>query len=165
MKGLNPERVLALHITTCGFAYCIFDGPGTLIDFGIKHARRGKKNKESLALVEHLLKRFDPHVICFEDVTEPGSKRLTRVRQLYRDIEGLADHLSLDTYSYPWHVVFSVFKEDAPHTRHDLAVLISAQLPAIARRLPPKRKAWLPMDPRQALFDSAALGLTHYTIN
>jgi hypothetical protein len=165
MKGENPRRVLALHVTTRGFAFCLFDGPGQLIDFGIKHVARGDKNKESLAVIEHLLIRYDPHTIAIEDVTEAGSKRLSRVRTLYRDIEKLADRGGIETYAYPWQMVFSVFKEGQPKTRHDLAVIISGMIPAIARRLPPKRKIWLPQDPRQALFDAAALGLTCYSIS
>ncbi|MEQ1672519.1 MAG: hypothetical protein ABL893_16825, partial [Hyphomicrobium sp.] len=91
MKGGNPRRVLALHVTTRGFAFCLFDGPGQLYDWGIKHVARGDKNKESLAAIEHLIVRYDPHAIAIEDVTEVGSKRVSRVRALYRDVEKLAD--------------------------------------------------------------------------
>jgi hypothetical protein len=165
MKGQNPRRAVSIHATTRGFAYSIFDGPGQLIDWGIKHVGRGEKNKNCLALIECLISRFDPHALVIEDVEEAGGKRSARVRHLYRAIEKLADRATLDTYCYPWQMVFSVFKEGQPKTRHDLAVMISGMIPAIARRLPPKRKIWLPQDPRQALFDSAALALTFYAVN
>lgn len=165
MKGQNRERILALHATTRGFAYCIFDGPGDLTDWGIKHVPKGEKNRNCTLAIEHLIVRFDPHAIIFEDTDEIGGKRSARVRHLYRDVERLADRASLDTYSYPWQVVFDVFKDGKPQTRHDLAKMIAVILPAIKKRLPPKRKPWLPMDPRQALFDAAALGITHYAVN
>jgi hypothetical protein len=165
MKGQNPRRVLALHVTTRGFAFTMFEGPGQLIDFGIKHVRRGDKNKESIAVIERLIIRYDPHAIVIEDVTEAGSKRLSRVRNLYRDIEKLADRANLECYAYPWQIVFSVFADGKPKTRHDLAKMVAVILPSIARRLPPKRKIWLPLDPRQALFDAAALGITFYGVN
>jgi hypothetical protein len=165
MKGLNPKRVLALHATSRGFAYCIFNGPGGLSDWGIKHVKRGDKNAHSLAAIEKLIARYDPHAIVIEDVTETGSKRTSRVRSLYRELEQLADRVSVDTYAYPWPVVFSVFKDCSPRTRHDIATEVAAMLPAIARRLPPKRKIWLPPDPRQALFDAASLGLTCYAVS
>jgi hypothetical protein len=165
MRGLNPRRVLALHATTRGFAFCAFDGPGQLIDWGIKYVGTGEKNKNCLALIERLITRFDPHSLVIEDVDERGGKRSLRVRHLYRDLEKLADRANLDTYCYPWQVVFSVFGDARPKTRHDLAVMISGMIPAIARRLPPKRNIWLPQDPRQALFDAAALGLTFYAVN
>jgi hypothetical protein len=165
MKGQNSRRVLALHVTTRGFAFCLFDGPGQLVDFGIKHVGRGDKNAESLALIEHLITRFDPHAIVFEDVTEIGSRRVSRVRSLCRNIERLADKGGVETYTYPWQIVFSVFSNGHPKTRHDLACMVSEILPDIARRLPPKRKIWLPQDPRQALFDTAALGFTYYAVS
>jgi hypothetical protein len=165
MIGAIPKRILALHATSRGFAFCLFDGPGQLIDWGIKHVRRGDKNKESLAAIEHLIVRYDPHAIVIEDVTEAGSRRVSRVRQLYRDIEKLADRANLECYAYSWQMVFSVFKDGKPKTRHDLAQMIVVILPDISKRLPPKRKAWLPMDPRQALFDAASLGITCYAVN
>ena len=165
MKGSSPERVLALHATHRGFAYCVFDGPGTLSDWGIKYVGRGEKNVQCLRAIEHLVIRHDPHGIVFEDVTEAGGRRSARVKHLYRDSEKLADRAALEPYSYPWQTVFEVFKEGAPRTRHDLAKMLAVILPQIAKRLPPKRKPWLPMDPRQALFDAAALGITHYAVN
>ena len=165
MKGQNPERALALHATSRGFAFCVFDGPGTLSDWGIKHVGTGDKNKNSILVIEHLVARFDPHFIVIEDVTEAGGRRSARVKHLYRDVEKLADRGNLDTYSYPWQMVFSVFADGKPQTRHDLATMIAVILPQIGRRLPPKRKAWLPMDPRRALFDAAALAITHYAAN
>ena len=165
MKGHNPERVLALHATSRGFAYCVFLGPGTLSDWGIKHVKKGDKNTNCLLAFEHLITRYDPHSIVIEDAGEAGGRRSARVKHLYRDIEKLADRANVDSYSYPWQMVFSVFKEGSPQTRHDLAIMIAVILPIIKKRLPPKRKAWLPMDARQALFDAAALGITHYAVN
>jgi hypothetical protein len=165
MKGQNPERILALHITTRGFAYCIFEGPGSLADWGIKHVTSEGKNRNCLEAIEHLVARFDPHAIVFEDTDEVGGRRSARVKHLLRSIEKLEDRVSVDTYCYPWQMVFEVFKEGKPHTRHDLATMVAVILPVIKKRLPPKRKAWLPMDPRQALFDAAALGITHYAVN
>ena len=87
MKGSAPERVLALHATHRGFAYCVLDGPGTLSDWGIKYVGRGEKNVQCLRVIEHLVIRHDPHSIVFEDVTEAGGRRSARVKHLYRDIE------------------------------------------------------------------------------
>jgi hypothetical protein len=165
MKGQNPGRVLALHLTSRGFAYCIFEGPGALADWGIKRVSNDDKNRNCLAAIEHLIGRFDPHAIVFEDTDEAGGRRSARVKHLYRDVERLAKRASLDTYSYPWQMAFEVFKDGNPWTRHDIAKMIAVILPAIKKRLPPKRKPWLPMDPRQALFDAAAIGITHYAVN
>lgn len=165
MIGKPFERILALHGTTRGFAYVVMDAPGQLSDWGIKHVSADGKNRNCLAAIEHLVVRFDPHAIVLEDTDEAGSRRSARVKRLYREIEKLADRASVDTYCYPWKVTFDVFREGKPSTRHDIAKQIAVILPAIKKRLPPKRKAWLPLDPRQALFDAAALGITHYAVN
>jgi hypothetical protein len=165
MKVQNRERILALHATSRGFAYAVMDGPGHLSDWGIKRVQAPEKNQHCLAKIEHLIARHDPHAIVFEDTDEIGGRRSARVKHLYRDIEKLADRTGLDAYCYPWQVAFDVFKDGAPVTRHDLAVMIAVILTSLKKRLPPKRKAWLPMDPRQALFDAAALGITHYAVN
>jgi hypothetical protein len=155
-------RVLALHITTGGLAFALFESAGRLLDWGIKHVKKGNKNQESLRLVEQLVVKYDPHSIVIEDTSDHSSKRVKRVRDLYRLIEQLADRVKVEVFSYPWPYVFSVFKEYGVKTRHDLALVLAPILPQIKRRLPPKRKIWLPQDPRQALFDAAALGYTHY---
>lgn len=165
MLGGSASRVLAIHATSNGFAYCIFEGARCLIDFGIKHVTKPEKNKHCLSLVEQLIVRYDPHNITIEDVDEHGSKRSMRVRHLYRDLEKMADRSGIVTYAYPWPVVFSVFKNARPKTRHDIAIVVAEILPDIRRRLPPKRKIWLPQDPRQALFDAAAIGITYYSVH
>ncbi len=165
MKGLTQKRILCLHAITRGFAYCVFDAPGQLLDYGIKHLKRGDKNAESISLIERLITRFDPHGIVLEDVTDIHSKRTGRIRTLYRQIESLADRANLEVYAYPWPIVFKVFGEYMPKTCHDIAIQLSMILPELARRLPPKRKPWLPLDPRQAIFDAAALGQTYYAVS
>jgi hypothetical protein len=165
MKGQNLRRILALHVTSGGFAYTALDGPGQLTDWGIKRFPKGQKNQNCLAAIEHLIIQHDPHAIVFEDTDEIGCRRSARVKHLLRMISKLADRVGVDTYCYPWQTVFEVFRDGKPDTRHDLALMIAVILPAIRKRLPPKRKAWLPQDPRQALFDASALGITFYSVN
>ncbi len=165
MIGGSSSRILTIYPITRGFAYCVLNGPGDLFDWGIRHVKAGEKNKECLSAIEHLIVRFDPHCIVTEDWTDTSSRRSARVKHLYRDVEKLADRANLDCYAYPWLMVFKVFADAKPHTRHDIAIVLADVFPALKRRLPPKRKAWLPTDPRQALFDAAALGIAHYAVN
>ena len=164
MKANHSERVLAIYPITRGFAYCLFEGPGQLHDWGIRHVGKAEKNAACLAGIEKLIARYDPHAVVIEDVSDHSSRRSARICHLYRDLERMADRLDLSVYAYPWPVVFKAYERFNPQTRHDLAVAIAGMIPQLARRLPPRRKIWLPTDPRQALFDGAALALTHYTV-
>jgi Holliday junction resolvasome RuvABC endonuclease subunit len=161
------ERVLALCVTVRGFAFCLFEKRDQLYDWGIKYVRRssGDKNAFCLALIEKLIARYDPDTLVIEDVEEANSKRTARGIALYRAIEALAERVGVGVAAYPRQTVFSVFKSYQPKTKHDIAIAVADMLPAIRRRLPPKRKIWLPQDSRQALFDAAALGITHYVVS
>jgi len=47
-------------------------------------------------------------------------------------------------------------------TKYEIAQAVARQIPALAHRLPPLRKIWMSEDPRQSLFDVAALGVAFY---
>lgn len=164
MRRASSERVLALYPITRGFAYVLFEGQGALHDWGIRHVGKYEKNARCLEGIEKLILAFDPHTIVIEDVDDAGSRRSARIHRLYRDLEALAAKRRVALLCYPWPVVFRVFDETKAKTRHDLALAITKMHPPLARRLPPKRKIWLPTDPRQALFDAAALAITHYVL-
>lgn len=155
-------RVLALHLSGNGVAFCVFDAPCSLYDWGHKHIKRRDRDTQTLAIVQHLLHRFTPDAVVIEDIAACGARRSPRVCQLYRDIEALADEHAIDVFAYPWEAVFRAYAGGRPENRHEIAVLTAKLLPMIARRLPPKRRLWMPQDPRQSLFDAAALGVTYF---
>jgi hypothetical protein len=160
------ERVLSLYVTVRGFAFCLFESRGKLYDWGIKHVPKHiDKNVTCVSLIEQLIAKYDPHSIVIEDIDDAGSKRTERGIALYRAIEKLADRVGVTVFAYPRQTVFSVFKSYHPKTKHDIALVLADMLPQLKRRLPPKRKIWLPQDSRQALFDAAALGTTHYVVS
>lgn len=156
------ERVLAFHLNRRGIAFCLFDAPGSLHDWGIKHVAWRTRHEATLAIARHLMERFSPAVVVIEDVSAIGARRSKRVATLYREIEALAEEHCINTYLYPWEAVFVAFAAQRPKSRHDIAVQVANLLPMIKRRLPPRRKCWLPQDPRQSLFDAAALGIAYY---
>lgn len=155
-------RVLALHLSGIGASFCVFEAPCSLYDWGHRHIKRQDRDNETLAAVGHLLHRFAPDAVVIEDISALGTRRSARVCRLYRDIETLADDHAIDVFAYPWEAVFRAYEGGRPENRYEVAVLTAKVLPMIARRLPPKRKMWMPKDPRQSLFDAAALGVTYY---
>lgn len=159
------ERVLALHLARRGLAFCLFDAPGSLHDWGIKHVAWRGRHEATLGVVQQLIGRLAPDVIVIEDTSAARTRRTGRICALYREIEAIADKHGIDLYAYEWEVVFEAFKARRPRTRHDIAIHVAELLPMIRRRLPPKRRCWLPQDPRQSLYDAAALGLSYYAIH
>jgi hypothetical protein len=159
------ERVLALHLNRRGLGFCVFDAPGSLHDWGMKQVPLHDRHAATLTVVERLLDRFQPEVVVIEDVHAVGASRSNRVATLYGDIESLVEDRVIEVRLYPWEAVFRAFATIKPNSRHDIAVHVTQLLPMLRRRLPPKRKAWLPIDPRQSLFDAASLGITYYSVH
>ena len=47
--------------------------------------------------------------------------------------------------------------------KYEVASVLAKQFPALASRLPPKRKIWQSEDYRMGIFDAAAVGVAYFT--
>ncbi len=140
----------------------LFEAPLSPYDWGVKAVDQNDKNSATLAAIANLIDKYRPDVVAVEDSSEARSRRSLRVRKLYRQIAALCEQEVIELYAYPKAAIRAAFKQFAPKSKHDIAVVIASHIPEFRYRIPPKRKIWLPQDPRQSLFDAAALGLTFY---
>lgn len=154
--------VLAVYATARGFAFVLFEGPENPIDWGAKELRGRRKNNRTLDEVEKLIDRYRPDALVIEDISEKGSRRSSRIRRLYRALGHLAATEYVDLYRYSRNVVRGTFAPTGAVTKVEIAEAIARQIPALGHRLPRERKIWMSEDPRQSLFDAAALALTHF---
>ena len=151
-------RILAVHATTKGLGYAVFEGPQSPIDWGVKSIREGEKNAHSLALVQELVSRFCPDVLVLEDAAAKGSHRSERIRRLYRQIEAFAATKAIETHVYSRAQIRRCFDEAFGASRkHEIAQTLAVLLPELAHRIPPVRKLWHTEDARMGIFDAAAL--------
>lgn len=165
MTHANSENlVLSVYPTSRGFAFVLFEGPESPFDWGVKEIKEKHKNTRTLEAIERLIERYQPEVLVLEDTTERDSRRTSRIRKLYRSLVHLADAQRMEVYRYPKSVVKQVFASVGAGTKYEIAKAIAIQIPAFAHRLPPLREIWMSEDPRQSLFDAAALGLTFYQV-
>lgn len=160
----TDEVVLAVVPTSRGIAYAAFEAPLSPIDWGLKLIKDKDKNARSLEVVAKLCTALRPDTLVIEDMTAPDCKRSDRVRRLYALIATLAqtDNRLLAQYSRV--KVKSTFREAGAITRFEIAQAIATYVPAFAYRLPKVRKLWQSEDRRLALFDAAALALTHFAV-
>lgn len=154
--------VLSIYPTTHGFAFVLFEGPESPFDWGVKQIRGPKKNSKALKEVARLLERYQPDALVIEDINENGSRRSGRIRKLYRLLISAALSQDIDVCRYPHSVVRACFSQLGAKTKYEIAKAVSTYIPAFAHRMPPLRKIWMSEDPRQSLFDAAALGLTYF---
>lgn len=159
---IHDELVLAIFPTSRDVAYTLFAAPLTPIDWGLKRLRGEDRNARSLEIVEGLITALRPDTIVIEDCETANCRRSRRVQRLYALIATLAETENLALARYARLQVRETFKEAGAITRHEIAQAIASYIPAFTHRMPRVRKLWQSEDHRLALFDAAALALTHY---
>jgi hypothetical protein len=158
----EPNFVLAFYPTTHGFAFVLFEGPQSPFDWGVRELRGTRKNARTLKALKKLIDRYRPQALVIENTSRVRSRRVERIRRLHRMIRHLAKAEQVDAYRYTRSEVRARFASVGAIRKDEIAEAIATVIPAFAHRLPPKRKIWMSEDPRQSLFDAAALGLTYY---
>lgn len=154
--------VLAFYPTTHGYAFVLSEGPDAPFDWGVREIRGDDKNSATVEALKKLIATYHPEAIVIEDAAHGPCRRASRIKNLYKRIEHVAAAEGIEVHRYTRADVREVFEETGAITKHELAVAIAEMIPAFAHRLPRKRKIWMSEDPRQSLFDAAALGLTHF---
>jgi len=154
--------VLSIYPTSRGFAFVLFEGPASPFDWGTKEFRGRHKNMQTLRAVAAIIDRYRPEVLVIEDFTVKGSRRSSRIRKLYRALTHLAETEQVDVQRISRTQVRLCFASVGATTKHEIAMAIAKQILALAHRLPRTRKIWMSEDPRQNLFDAAAIGLTYF---
>ena len=161
---LKQKRILGIDPSTRGFGFAILEGPGSLIDWGVKHVR-GNKNERCLMLAEDLIERYQPDLVVVEDCADKHCRRAQRVRELIESILKLAKGRSIKTRSFSRQAMRAAFSQFGAVTKHQIATAIAKHFPELAARMPPFRKPWMSEDDRMSIFDAVALALTffHFT--
>jgi len=158
--GRRFLRVLAVDLSTRGFGYAIFEGPDMLVDWGTKDIRVDKE-RITLRNIGDLLQRYEPSVLVVEDCAHVTARRTARIARLTEQMLAVARTHGVSGCSVPRAAVYRHFAENNARTKYEIAVALANGFPALALRLPPKRKPWQSEDPRTSIFDAAAFGITY----
>lgn len=162
MRPENP-LVFALHGTSRGFGYVVFEGPFTPYDWGTVVAR-GEKNTSCLAKLEVLLDRHSPEILILEEARSVAN-RSERIKRLYAAVASMCMARNIDVAVYSLAQVKSCFARVGAKTRHEIAQAVGRQISAIAHLMPKLRRAWHSEDRRMAMFCAAALVLVHFQLS
>jgi Holliday junction resolvasome RuvABC endonuclease subunit len=159
-KRSSAELVFAVFPSTKGFGYVVFEGPRSLLDWGVKGARGGRKNAQSLQRIRELLIFYRPDVLVLEDYEGRSSRRAKRIQQLIDAITALAAAEGVATTSFSRAEIRACFSPTGSTTKRHIAEAIARKFPELEPRLPPVRKIWMSEDARMNIFDAAALAMT-----
>lgn len=154
------DLVLSVSLTIRGFAFILFEGLRTPVDWGIHDARGPKKNATCLSGIATHTHRYHPDLLVLESVEHHSSHRSARVRSLSRDIGEFAVEYGLPVERVSRQEIRDAFTPLGAQTKDEIAEIIAEELPVLVRYLPPARKPWMSEDARMGLFDAAALYLT-----
>lgn len=156
-KKSPSERVLSIYPTTKGFAYFIAEATDKVIDFG------NISNKDHSKLVKRYLRLLDTYYIdrvIFERF-DRVSTRKEKAQNLVKDFKAHTRTKHIKISSYTLSQVRTVFNATGALTKHERAMEVSEMIPALASRLPNKRKIFESENLGIHLFDCAAMTLTH----
>lgn len=154
------ERVLGFHPTSRGFGWVLFEGPFTPVDWGLVSAG-ADKNASCLRRLERLLDRFAPATLVLEAYDRKTTRRARRIADLCDKVQQAADDRGIETAVYSRAEVREAFVEVQAGTRREVAEVIARHFEVFRHRLPKPRRPWESEDARSALFDAAALIVTH----
>lgn len=154
--------VLALHATSRGFGYVVFEGPSSPYDWGVVGAR-GDKNAQCLRKIELMLDRYMPETLLLEEAKSVAN-RSGRIARLYAATASLATIRGIEVVIYTLGQIKTCFSSVGAVTRQEIAEAVGRHIDAFRHRMPKQRKPWQAEDRRMSLFCAAALALAHYQL-
>lgn len=145
-----PKTILAIDPTSRGFAFAVFEAPAFLVDWGERIMPA--KTSGLLSKVDDLLTHHQPAVFVVEDLAAKGCRRRKRAREEINRMEQLAIARGVRVERASRLAVVDTF---APgKSKYEVALRLAVTFPALADRLPRKRKAWMTEDARMNIFDA-----------
>jgi len=161
VSGSPRAITLGVYPSSRGFGWAAFENPFSVADFGVFTQLR-RKNEACLERIAALIARHEPEAVILEAFDGHESRRSRRIRLLSRAIQSLATDRGHEVAIYSRRDVRSTFADVAASTRDEIASAVARSVPALGMKLPPPRRQYDSEDKRLAMFNAAALVLTHY---
>jgi hypothetical protein len=112
MTSLNrPDLVLSIYLQSRGFAFVLFQGWRSLVDWGVYDARGADKNARCLDRIDSLLAIHTPDVLVLQDMSDNGTHRARRIRELNHGAAELAVRRNTQVRMYSRAQVVEHFEE------------------------------------------------------
>jgi hypothetical protein len=155
---IDPQlRVLGIDPATRSVSFAVLEGPGRLIDWGLKTTNRANSIR-ALVIIRDLIKQFQPQVLAIEDCASRGSRRCLRVRTLLDDAASRLP-ASLTVRRIAPRGLPLTDLDSEPKNKHERACALAGRFPELQPRLPRPRKPWFSEDERGDVFDALAFAL------
>lgn len=163
-KDKRNHPVLAIYPNFRGFAYAVMNDALTLCEAQIITVRP-LCNDRCLKSVKDIIEYFEPVVVVLENHEHPSSHKAKRIKNLIDDIVGYAKENEIPTHAYSRTDIRFAFSNFDAHTKHEIATVISQNIPQLKRKLMPPRKAYESERYTAVLFDAVSLGITYFYLS
>jgi|SRR5580698_6957039 hypothetical protein len=157
------DHVLAIHPTSRGFGWALFEAPDALLDWGLVHSAYRKRG-DLVTRLRRILSHYQPSVLVLEEYADDASERTGRIQALNLAFEQVAAEHGVSMAVYDRELVASVLGVPSRASRYDVACAVANRIEDLSHRMPPKRKFGNSEDARQSLFAAAALSMTRYAV-
>lgn len=160
----QPTLVLAVSPGPRGFAYAAFEGPQTLLDWGLKKTRLSRyaySCREFAALLDW----YRPDLVVFEEDTDPRSPRRHRVEVLADDLEEQARARGRRTERLGRQRVAEVFSEFGATRKFQRDRLLGQWFPELAKEVTTRPPNAISERHATDAFDAIALALVHFYLS
>src|SRR5258708_29913695 len=157
----NEKRVLALDVHPRSFGFVVFEGPNRMLDWGVRSFRTGVNAVKIPAATKvlALLDEFRPSGVV---VRERLARKTAKQTKMLATIESKAKSRRIPVRYLSRRDVNRAFV-GFESNKYEVASALAQQFPALASRLPPRRKCWQSEDYCMGIFDAAALGVAYFT--
>lgn len=160
-KASSPIRLFAVDPCPRGFAFAVLEMPADLVDWGLREVMSDKEGG-TLQKVNELINHYAPDFIILEDWRHWSSRRCSRIKRLLQSLGDLAKTLGVECRTITQEDLRFFWERMGCRIKDEVAQEIARMFPVLAPRLPPRRRAWMPEDPRINIFDTIALAVAFF---
>jgi len=149
-------RVLAIDITSNGFAYLVLEGSERLVEWQLVYISPNTISAYLLRL-RKIISQYSPEVLVLQEPKRAHHD--SRSREILEKFKLQGRQCGLKTFCIDRTKVGLRFQRCGKR-KHDIARKISVLFPELRPKLPHPRRIWETEDNRMNLFDAASFGLT-----
>jgi Holliday junction resolvasome RuvABC endonuclease subunit len=162
MARRKHNLVLGIYPDSRGFAYVLFEGPLAPRAWRTSDVRGDHRVRICVARISAVFGEYGPDAVVLQDMSANGTSRACQIRAINDAVSLLAETQGIATFTYSRADVRACFAPIGAITKDGIVEAIIKRIPAFERLRPPVRKLWTNEHPRMALFDAAALVITHF---
>lgn len=154
----NP-RVVGIDVRPHSFAFIVLEDRRVL-DFGSRTSSRSDPRDSLSRRLKRILDMYQPETVVMR---KRGARKIA-YKERYSNAASLRQvcvNSNAVVVEVGPRAVRKHFKVENAWTKYEIAYAVASFLPELGWQLPPQRKSWQGEHHRMAIFDAAAVALTH----